>query len=485
MTDITPIADNSAEQHVLSAMLIRNGECIPAVTAILSVDDFYSPRNRVAFRTIVKLYSEGTPPNLVSVMDELRKSGELEKVGIEYVFALDQWEPTNAYAIAHANIVKEKSNLRRLQIIASKIDQKAQAGILPVNDIISTATAEFSAITGSSDANFKLSSLSDCLDDSFLSKLEELSDRNRISTGFENFNSAQAFLPGLYFIGAEPGIGKTDFIWQALEQMARNGCKCIYCSYEMTKEDMLRRILAREIFKHDVFTPLTVSNLGENLKYREHRTSVVEAMARLNAEKLDLHILELYGQNIDSLIRRLTPLRTDDKPFVVAVDYLQVLAAVTNPDNPKIAVDECLRKLKNFQNDTGAVIFVVSSFNRAGYRIPVSYSSFKESGSIEYFAEAVLGLQLYVVNQITTKDGAVDVSELINNAFKEQPRHIQLRCIKNRNGTVYDLYFKYYSANSFFEPCNETDFILDEIPAHIAKSTSDDGNSTSTCFARR
>ena len=471
----TPIADNSAELHLLSAMLIRNGECIPAVTAILDANDFYSPQNRVAFRTIVKLYAEGTPPDLISVLDELRKTGELDKVGSEYVFALDQWETTNVYAAAHAKIVKEKSNLRRLQATAERITRDAASGNVPVNQLISAATTEFSAITGNADEQFKLSSLNDSLDDSFLDKLVELSDRHRISTGFDNFNAAQAFLPGLYFIGAEPGVGKTDFVWQVLEQMARNDCKCVYASYEMTKNDMLRRILAREIFKHDVFTPLTVSNLGENLKWPEHRTTAADAMARLKAENLDLHILELYGQNVDSLIRRLMPLRPDAKSFVVAIDYLQVLAAVTNPDNPKIAVDECLRKIKNFQNDTGAVIFVVSSFNRAGYRIPVSYASFKESGSCEYFAEAMFGLQLYAVNLITGKEkSAVEVSNLIDAAFKEQPRQVQLRCIKNRNGTVYDLFFKYYSANSFFEPCDEQDFYRDEIPAHIAEKTSSD-----------
>ena len=468
MSDINPIADNSAEQHVLSAMLIRNGECIPAVTAILSDEDFYSPRNRIAFRTIAKLYSEGTSPNLISVMDELRKTGELEKIGVEYVFALDQWESTNAYAVAHAKIVKEKSKLRHVQMLGEQIAQDAAKGILLATDIIAEATTNFGAITDVNDEKFNSSSINDCLDTFFLPELENLSHHVRLSTGFENFDNAQILLPGLYLIGAEPAIGKTDFIWQLLEQMSRVGCKCVYASYEMNRMAMLRRTVAREIFKHDVFTVLSASNLHENLKYPEHQKSIVDAMTRLNAENLDLRIIELYGQNIDSLIRRLNPLRTNDKPFVVAIDYLQVLAAATNPDNPKIAVDECLRKLKSFQNDTGAVMFVVSSFNRANYRIPVSYASFKESGSCEYFADVMLGLQLYAVNKITGKEkSAVEVSELIDEAFKMQPRQIQLRCIKNRNGSVYDLYFRYHSANSFFDPCTEQDFIADEIPANI------------------
>ena len=129
----TPIADNSAEQHVLSAMLIRDGECVPA-------DDFYSPKNRVAFRTIVKLYSEGTPPNLISIMDELRKTGELEKVGVEYIFSLDQWASTNAYAESHAKIIKEKSNLRRAKDAAEKVISDAEKGTKPIADILDEFT---------------------------------------------------------------------------------------------------------------------------------------------------------------------------------------------------------------------------------------------------------------------------------------------------------------------------------------------------------
>ena len=473
----TPIADNSAELHLLSALLIRNGECVPAVTAILSADDFYSPKNRVAFRTIVKLYSEGTPPNLISIMDELRKTGELEKVGVEYIFSLDQWASTNAYAESHAKIIKEKSNLRRAKDAAEKVISDAEKGTKPIADILDEFTNASAALANPAE-QFKVSTLNDWLDPEknlFLHELKKMSEVKRISTGFANFDEAQILLPGIYLIGAEPAIGKTDFVWQLLEQMAHD-CRCVYCSYEMSRNTLLRRIAARQIFKENPLNPLTASNLHENVKYREHVESLVKALATLYIQNLDLRALELYGQNVDSLIRLLKPLCDTDRQPVIAIDYLQVLAAVTNPDNPKVAVDECLRKLKSFQNDTNALLFIVSSFNRANYRIPVSYASFKESGSCEYYADAMWGLQLNVVNEFTGKESAVEISQMVSNAFKEQPRHIQLRCIKNRTGNVYDLYFRYFSANSYFVPCTEEDFLSDEIPANITDKNSSNDN---------
>ena len=299
----TAIADNSAELHLLSAMLIRNGECIPAVAAILDADDFYSPQNRVTFRTIVKLYAEGTPPNLLSIMDELRKTGELDKVGAEYVFALDQWESTNAYAVSHAKIVKEKSNLRCLQFTSAKIAQEAQKGITPLNQLISAATTAFSALITSTEAA-QLSNINDYFKNDFLKDLEEMSRFNGLSTGFDNIDEVQILLPGLYLVGAEPAIGKTTFVWQILEQMARNGCKCIYCSYEMSKKALYRKSAARAIFEMDnVFSELTASNLHRNLKFLNHEITIRAAMSKVLSANMDLNVLEMRDENVDALIR--------------------------------------------------------------------------------------------------------------------------------------------------------------------------------------
>ena len=453
------------EKFVLSATLIREGECVPKVAAILDADDFYRPKHRITYRTILKIYDAGKPVHILNLIEELQKAKLLDDVGAEFAYMLTEYANTNAIVEDYCTDIKNAANLRRVKDAAEKIISDAEKGIKPIADILDEFTNASAPLANPAE-QFKVATINDCFDPTnsiFLKELKKMSEVKRVSSGFENFDNAQILLPGLYLIGAEPAIGKTDFVWQMLEQMARGGCRCIYASYEMDRNTMLRRIAARQIFKENPFTPLTSSNLHENVKYPEHVEALVSAMATLYEQNLDLRALELYGQNVDSLIRLLKPLRTDDKPFIIAVDYLQNLAAVTNPDNPKVAVDECLRKLKSFQIDTGALLFLVSSFNRAGYRIPVSYASFKESGSCEYYADAMFGLQLYAVNQITGKEkSAVEVSELIDNAFKEQPRHIQLRCVKNRTGNVYDLYFKYYSAHNYFVPCDEQDFIVDE-----------------------
>ena len=128
--------DVDAEKELLAALLVRNGEKIPAVTAIVSADDFYRPEHQIIFRVIVELYAQDIPPNILSIIQELSKTGELGKIERKYLLSIAAMSVTNAYAVAHAKIVKEKSDRRRLMETAEKIFQAAQQGIISPAEII-------------------------------------------------------------------------------------------------------------------------------------------------------------------------------------------------------------------------------------------------------------------------------------------------------------------------------------------------------------
>ena len=455
----TPIADNSAEQHLLSALLIRNGECVPAVTAILSADDFYSPKNRVAFRTIVNLYGKGSPPNLISIMDELRKTGELEKVGVEYIFSLDQWASTNAYAESHAKIIKEKSNLRRAKSAAEKVIQDAEKGIMPVADILSAATSEFNAINSTTDVS-KISTFGDYFNHHIISALDESSKYGNRKTGFSNIDSAQFFSPGLYVLGATPAAGKTTFAWQLLEQLAKSGEQCIFCSYEMSALELYCKSVARELLNRypdvDPFTLYSAAKIRRT-SISNLPQSVIDVMSDFADSTLPLRVIELRNENVDALLNLLRPMCKDkEKAPVVCIDYLQIIPS--DKDVTKLGVDDTVRKLKAFQRDTNTTFIVVSSFNRANYLLPVSFESFKESGGIEYTADVVWGLQLHIMNQFNSSMVQTKARKMVDDAKKEVPREIQLKCLKNRQGANYDCYFRYFAANDCFVECTEKDF---------------------------
>lgn len=266
-------------------------------------------------------------------------------------------------------------------------------------------------------------------------------------TGFDNIDEHQFFSPGLYVIGATPAAGKTTFCWQLLEQLAERGESCIYCSYEMSGLELFTKTAARKLFLKDKTNSLTAADIRRG-SWSNQLDSVINEVANSQS---NLQIMELQDESIDELLSRLKSHCSDKaKAPVVCLDYLQIVP--TSREAAKLGIDDSVRKLKKFQRDTNTTFIVISSFNRTNYTQSVSFESFKESGNIEYTADVVWALQLYVLNSINPNN-IVDSRKKIDEAKKKQPRQIQLKCLKNRQGTNYDCLFNYYCAHDYFEPC--------------------------------
>ena len=271
---------------------------------------------------------------------------------------------------------------------------------------------------------------------------------NRL-TGFKNIDDQQFFSPGLYVIGATPAAGKTTFCWQLLEQLAERGEDCIYCSYEMSGLELFTKTAARRLFLKDKQTSLTAADIRRG-SWSAQLDCVINEVAN---SKTNLQVLELQDESIDELLIRLKPLCLDkQKAPVICLDYLQIVPS--SKESTKLGVDDSVRKLKKFQRDTNSTFIVISSFNRANYTQSVSFESFKESGNIEYTADVVWALQLFLLNSINPNNVA-DSRKKIDIAKMKQPRQIQLKCLKNRQGTNYDCFFHYFSAHDYFEPCDK------------------------------
>ena len=434
------------EKYVLSAMLLQDGVAIPKAAAILSSDDFFYPEHQIIFSTMMQLYSQGTIPDILLIAEELRKSDMLEKIGgMTYLFALNEWTFTTAFIESHSKVVKEKAILRKI-ILASQISiDDAQKGIKSVSDIIFDSQKMLEDLNNSTEASKSLQ-LAPYFKDSLKSDIENMKRYANRSTGFSNIDENQFFSPGLYVIGATPAAGKTTFCWQLLEQLANNGEKCIYCSYEMSGMELFTKTAARHLFIKDKNTSLTAAQIRRG-GWSNSLDNIFIELANSNA---NLSVLELQDESVDDLLKLLKPLCQDaEKAPVVCIDYLQIIPH--SKDNIKAGIDDTVRKLKKFQRDTNTTFIVISSFNRTNYAQSVAFESFKESGNIEYTADVVWGLQLNVMNRTYNRDE-------IDKAKKQQPRQIQLKCLKNRQGTNYDCFFNYFSAHDFFEPCNQDDF---------------------------
>lgn len=127
---------------------------------------------------------------------------------------------------------------------------------------------------------------------------------------------------------------------------------------------------------------------------------------------------------------------------VIVVDYLQIIKPCDSRISDKQNVDRIVSELKRISRDFKVPVIVISSLNRESYNLPISMAAFKESGTIEYSSDVLIGLQM---------KGVGESGFNIDTAKMRDPRQIELKILKNRNGkTGGFVNFLYYPAYSYF-----------------------------------
>ncbi|NUM60443.1 MAG: replicative DNA helicase, partial [Bdellovibrionaceae bacterium] len=125
MSSRLPPQNLEAEQSILGGLMLER-EAFDQVSDILAVDDFYSPANQKIYQAIIDLHAKSRPIDLVTVTDSLQSRNEFESIG-GYVYLANLLEKTISAANVgtYAQIVKEKSTLRKLIHASSQIIESA------------------------------------------------------------------------------------------------------------------------------------------------------------------------------------------------------------------------------------------------------------------------------------------------------------------------------------------------------------------------
>lgn len=295
--------------------------------------------------------------------------------------------------------------------------------------------------------------------DRFFINVNDNRNKPAISTGYLQFNKkiGDGIFPGLYCIGGISSLGKTAFTLNVADNIAERGNDVIFFSLEMSKDELISRSLSRRMF------------LQDNNKYKNCGTVTINR-GQLNEDYLeDLdNVATEYGEKIAKNLRIIEGnfdcgvdeiwntvqehISITGKKPVVFIDYLQVLKS--NGGNDKQETDNNVTKLKRMSREFDIPVIVVSSFNRANYTTPVSFESFKESGSIEYTADVLIGLQLYAIKEIdlSTEKKKFEARAIIKTAKAENPRKVTVVVLKNRNykaNAEQDFYF--YPVTNLFQ----------------------------------
>lgn len=291
----------------------------------------------------------------------------------------------------------------------------------------------------------------------WLEEMEANAARLVTCTGFNRLDKALdgGLYPGLYVIGAISSLGKTTLTLQIADNIAAQGQDVLFFSLEMSKSELIARSISRltyeEAQRRDVIyaaktTRAIMSRYDDILQQSRDAAIFYAALENYKAYAGNLYFIHGIGNVTFETIRERTEKHikvTGRKPIVI-IDYLQTLAPADPKATPtdKQNTDRNVTELKRLSRDNDIIVFCISSFNRDNYKDTAGMASFKESGAIEYGSDILIGLEAYGAG-VTLKTES-DIEE----AKKKQPREIELKILKNRNGAAgnrvsFDYHTKY------------------------------------------
>ena len=256
-----------AEQSVIGSM-IMDREAIVVASEIVSGEDFYSRQYGVLFETMVELNDEGKPVDLVTLQDRLKEKDVPPEVSsLEFVRDLITAVPTSANIKYYANIVAEKSTLRRLIKINEEIANTCYVGKESLEVILEDTEKRIFDLVQRRNADDFVPIRQVVMN--AMDRIEKASHNKGnvtgVATGFIDLDYKTAGMQpsDLILIAARPSMGKTAFVLNIAEYVAfrQNQTVAIF-SLEMSKEQLVNRLFSLES-KVDA-QKLRTGNLSDN-----------------------------------------------------------------------------------------------------------------------------------------------------------------------------------------------------------------------------
>lgn len=374
-----------AEQAVLGSILI-DPACLDTIS--LTKDDFYLPEHASIYITMQLMYIKSKAIDVVTLVDELIKTGEYtESGGREYLAVLANAVPVASNADDYAKIVKDKALLRRIITSAELIQESAYSGE-SADTVAEMAEASFFGISDTSERKEFLPIQEGILSVfQHLNNLREDPDKYRgISTGFKALDDVIVGMnrSDLVLVGARPGMGKTSFVMNIATSAAKSTGKtvCVF-SLEMSAEQLINRMLCSE-----ACIPSYAMRTGELTP--DQNTALAYASSKLSETKIVID--DTPGITVAQMKSRLR--RVKDLGLVV-IDYLQLMQSDTQTANRVQEVGDISRGLKLLAKELDVPVICCAQLSRSPESRPDKrpmLSDLRESGSIEQDADIVMFL---------------------------------------------------------------------------------------------
>lgn len=380
-----------AEQSVIGSMLM-DSEAILSASEIITSEDFYGNQYGILFQAMVDLYTAGKPVDLVTLVDKLNQMDvPPELSGIEFIRELISAVPTSANIKYYANIVREKSVLRKLIKVNEDIANTCYVGRENLDDILDeTEKRIFSLLQSKNNEDYVP------IRKVVINAMERIEAVSKVKgsvtgipTGFTDLDYMTSGFQksDLILIAARPSMGKTAFELNIAEYMAfrKNQTVAIF-SLEMSKEQLVNRLFSLEsrVDSQKIRTG--------NLEDSDWERLIESANVIGNS---NLIIDDTPSISIGELRSKCRKYKLEHDLGIVIIDYLQLMTAGGRQESRQQEISEISRSLKALARELNVPVVALSQLSRAVEGRPdhrPMLSDLRESGAIEQDADMVMFL---------------------------------------------------------------------------------------------
>ena len=392
-----------AEQSLLGSILI-DPMCMDEIAPLISAEDFYVPEHTEIFRAMQSMYLKSKNIDVVTLIDELVKSGTYdESGGREYLRLVAEAVPTAANAKDYADIVRDKAVLRQLIEAGDDITEAAYAGDDSAENLVEFAESKiFRIAEGRENKNFV--HIRDALIQVYdrLTKLSQAPDALRgTPTGYTALDNVIVGMQeaDLVVIGARPGMGKTSFAMNIATEAAIRTKKtvCVF-SLEMSAEQLANRMLSSE-------AQIDSYKMRSGTLSAEDWNAIAYASSRLS--ETEILIDDTPGVTVTAMKSKL---RRVKNLGLVVVDYLQLMQGDRHNDNRVQEVGDISRGLKLLAKELAIPVICCAQLSRGPENRPDKrpmLSDLRDSGAIEQDADIVMFLYRDEYYKAETSDQSV------------------------------------------------------------------------------
>lgn len=395
----TPVTDGKLqpqavelEEAVLGAMLLEK-ESLSLVIDALSPESFYKEQNGRIFAAIRKLFNESEPVDILTVTQELKRTGELELIGGSfYISSLTNRIASSANIEFHARIVAQKFLQRELIRISTDTIKAAYEDSTDVFELLDQTTQNIFQVL---DSNVRKQG--DKMVNLISKAIEEIEAAAMQTDGLigvpSGFTALDRITGGwqksdLLILAARPGMGKTAFVVSMAKNAAVEFNKAVAIfSLEMSSIQLVKRLISSE-------TEITQDKILKGNLDNHEFVQLNERIKKLSVAPL--FIDDTPALSIFELRAKARRLKENEKVELIIIDYLQLMSG--GPDskgNREQEISNISRGLKSLAKELEIPIIALSQLsrqveNRPGGSKRPQLSDLRESGAIEQDADMVM-----------------------------------------------------------------------------------------------